>query len=98
MLKGDNMPKITQIDKELAVLKEQLDAHCKNNEENFSDIKSDIKEVKNETAAIKKSLDEFFNEADKRYASKLTEQLFYTILGAFIVSIIYYALKMIGIS
>lgn len=92
------MPKITQIDKELAVLKEQLDAHCKSNDENFADIKSDIKDVKSETKDIKKILDDFFGKADNRYASKLTEQLFYSTLGAGIVYILYYIFKMVGIS
>lgn len=92
------MPKINQLDKELAVMKKQMEDHCRSNDENFTGLKADIKEVKNETNEIKKSIENWLEKADNRYASKLTEQLFYSTLGAVIVYIIYYVLKMTGIS
>lgn len=90
--------KINRLDKELAVLQKQMEDHCKNNEENFAEVKADTKDVKADIKDLKEVIDKWLEKADSRYASKRTEQLFYSTLGAAIVYILYYIFKMVGIS
>jgi t-SNARE complex subunit (syntaxin) len=92
------MPKINQLDKEIAVLKKQMEEHCRSNDENFAEVKADIKDVKDDVKDVKIAIDTWLEKADSRYASKRTEQLFYSTLGAAIVYILYYIFKMVGIS
>jgi t-SNARE complex subunit (syntaxin) len=92
------MPKINQLDKEIAVLKKQMEEHCRSNDENFAEVKADIKDVKEDIKDVKSTIDIWLEKADSRYASKRTEQMFYSTLGAAVVYILYYIFKMVGIS
>jgi DNA repair exonuclease SbcCD ATPase subunit len=92
------MKNINTWEHRMTKIETQLESHCRSNDENFAEIKVDIKEVKTETNEIKKSIEGWIEKADSRYASKRTEQLFYSTLGAAIVYILYYIFKMVGIS
>ena len=82
----------------MAKLETKLEEHCKSNDDNFNEVKADIKDVKEEIKGVKSAIDIWLEKADSRYASKRTEQLFYSTLGAAIVYILYYIFKMVGIS
>jgi len=82
----------------MAKLETKLEEHCKSNDDNFNEVKADIKDVKEDIKGIKSAIDTWLEKADSRYASKRTEQLFYSTLGAAIVYILYYIFKMVGIS
>ena len=75
-----------------------LESHCRSNDENFAEVRADIKDVKEDIKGVKSAIDIWLEKADSRYASKRTEQLFYSTLGAAIVYILYYIFKMVGIS
>ncbi len=61
--------------------------------------KMDIGDERNvsEHKEIKDLIQNFINNADKKYASKLTEKVVYTLCGVILVSVIYLILKSVGI-
>ena len=68
----------------MAKLETKLEEHCKSNDDNFAEVKADIKDVRDDVKDVKIAIDTWLEKADSRYASKRTEQLFYSTLGAMI--------------
>lgn len=70
-------------------------------EQKTDDLCTDVVELKTdnktEHTEIKVLIKDFIETADKKYASKRVEQVFYSTLGAVALYIIYFVLKQVGI-
>ena len=51
-------------------------------------METDIQYIKGEVSEVKESLNKFIECADKRYASKLTEQIMYGLCGVILLAVI----------
>lgn len=70
----------------IAIIKEQM----KQNSCEHEEIKDDIKELKD-------AFNVWCENADKKFASKLTEKIVYGLVGILLSALVYYALSHLGI-
>ncbi|OPZ94160.1 MAG: hypothetical protein BWY74_00778 [Firmicutes bacterium ADurb.Bin419] len=78
------------MEKKVSNLTTKMEEHCDRNEEHFFNVEHSINELKTE-------MKDFIDKSPNRFASKRTEQLFYSTLGAGIVYILYAVFKHLGI-
>jgi len=69
---------------QIAVIKEQMTQNTKEHTE-----------IRQCISGLEDKMDEFIKGADNRFASKRTEQLFYTVLGGGIIYILYKIIDLI---
>jgi hypothetical protein len=54
----------------------------------MAEIKTDIKYTKEKIDSLEHKIDEFIKSADGKYASKLSEQIVYSLVGLILVAVV----------
>jgi len=71
---------------QIEVIKEQMKMNTQEHQE-----------IKKMICDLRADLKAWVKEADKKFASKLTEKIVYGMIGAIVLSVLYYILKQVGI-
>ena len=71
---------------QIEVIKEQMKMNTQEHQE-----------IKKMICDLRADFKTWVDEADKKFASKLTEKIVYGMIGAIVLSVLYYILKQVGI-
>ena len=82
--------RLRKVEISMADIKRQVSDLKEANSEDHQDIKDCI-------GGLEVKINEFIKGADKRYASKLSERIVYTMVGAVSLAVLYFILKRVGI-
>ena len=82
--------RLRKVEIEMADIKRQVSDLKESNSKDHKDIKDCI-------GGLEVKISEFIKGADKRYASKLSERIVYTMVGAVSLAVLYFILRRAGI-